>query len=87
MVGAISVGVTGVAAGIRSNSSDMRVSFGIARVIHQRPGTVERGWTQILAVPVHYITRGITDAAADAFDARIRAFSFLAARWHGCEFK
>ena len=44
---------------------------GVALVIHQCPGTVERRGPEIVGVPAHGIAGGVAYGAIDALDGRV----------------
>ena len=79
-LGAVHVGVAGVAAGAAGHRVEARVVAGVAHVVDQRPGAVERGRAEIVLVPGHHVAGGMADAAADAFDAGVGGLP-LRRRW------
>ena len=65
------VRVAGVAAaGGGDRRQPLRVA-GVAHVVDERPGAVERGRAEIVRVPAHRVAGGVADAAIDALDGGI----------------
>src|SRR6185437_13869134 len=62
------VRVAALAAAYSGHSHKAVLVVGIARIVDQRPGTVERGRTEIIVVPAHGVAGRIADAAIDALD-------------------
>src|SRR2546430_1655693 len=64
--------MTGVAAAVGGYRREALRIAGVALVVDQGPGAVERGRAQIVGVPAHRVAGRIADAAIDALDAGIR---------------
>src|SRR5579885_118657 len=79
-VGAVHVRMTGLATVIVRHRFEPFGLAAVAHVVDQSPSAVERGRTQIIAIPGHNVAGGIADAATDAFDAGIGRLSFLRLR-------
>ena len=78
--------MTGMTAGITRHRIQPFAARAITRIIHQSPGTVERRGAKIIAIPGNNIAGGVTNSAADAFNARISFAPGLAAGCHHSKF-
>ena len=58
-----------MAAGIAGNGTHALASGGVAPVVDERPGPIERRGSQKIGTPTDDIARGVADAAANALDA------------------
>jgi len=71
--------MAGMAAGIARHRIQPFTARAITRIIHERPGAVERCRPQIIAIPGDNIAGRVTYRAADAFNAGISFSPGLAA--------
>src|SRR5262245_9809258 len=65
------VGVAGVAAAVRGHGGQTRVLAGVAMIVDERPGAVERRWSEVVPVPAHAIAGRVAYGAIDAFDGGV----------------
>jgi len=78
--------MAGMAAGIARHRIQPFTARAITRIIHERPGAVERCRPQIIAIPGDNIAGSVANGAADAFNPRIGFAPSLAAGCHHGEF-
>jgi len=78
--------MAGMAAGIARHRVQPFTACAITRIIHKRPGAVERCRPQIITIPGHNIAGSVADSAADTFNAGIRFAPCLAAGCHHGKF-
>jgi len=71
--------MAGMAAGIARHRIQPFMARAITRIIHKRPGAVERCRPQIIAIPGDNIAGRVANGAADAFNAGISFAPSLAA--------
>src|SRR4029079_1043255 len=74
------VRVTRVTTAVSGHRREALRVAGVALVVDQGPGAVERGRAEIVGVPAHRIARRVADAAIDALDAGIRRAARRAVR-------
>src|SRR5712672_388093 len=74
--------MAGLAAGIARHRRQPRIISGVAHVVEQRPGAVERGRPEVFLVPGHHVAGRIADPAADAFDPRVGGAALRRLRGH-----
>src|SRR5215813_2665383 len=79
--------MAGMAASIAGDRVEAFVTRGVAHVVLERPGAIERGGTEILAVPGDHVAGRIANAAADTFDRCVRGLPLLARRRHHGEIR
>src|SRR5437764_3499282 len=71
-LGARALRMACVTAGVTGNRAQAPESRGVALIVHQRPCAIERGGAEKIGTPSDDIAGRVANAAADAFDARIR---------------
>lgn len=71
--------MAGMAAGIARHRIQPFAPRAIARIIHERPGAIERRRAKVITIPGHNIAGSVTDGAADAFNPCIGFAPGLAA--------
>ena len=71
--------MAGMAAGIARHRIQPFAPRAITRIIHKRPGAVERRRAKVIAIPGHNIAGCVANGAADAFNPRIGFAPGLAA--------
>src|SRR4051812_43280020 len=70
-LGATHLRVTGMTTRIAGDRSEPLVIRNVARIVDQRPRTVQRGWPEIIRIPGDDVAGAVAHAAADAFDRGI----------------
>src|SRR6185437_1317252 len=74
------VRVAGMAAAGRSDGGKTRPVAGIAFIVDERPGAIERRGAEVTGVPAHGVAGGVADAAIDALDGRVGGDAWRAVR-------
>src|SRR5690349_16263136 len=63
--------MTCMTAGVTGDRAKAFAAGGVANVVDERPGAIERRGAEKSGAPLDDVAGGIADAAADAFDARV----------------
>ena len=84
-LGAAHVGMAGVAAGVARHRREPRPVAGVAYVVDQGPGAVQRRRPEVVGVPGDDIARAVAHPAADALDGDIREPALLRSGRHARE--
>src|SRR5690606_40579408 len=84
-LGAGSVGMARVAAGITGHGGEAFGPGHVSDVVHQSPGAVERGRAEIVRPPADDVAGSMAHTAADAFDAGIRSLALRGRGRHSLE--
>src|SRR5262249_35816507 len=77
------MGVAGVTAPLARPGRRALAGCAVTHVVHERPGTIEGGGSEVIGVPAHGVASGVADRAVDALDRRVGRTAFGARRLNG----